>query len=130
MIAGQKDFRNCFSLKDPGAGVVGVFQQPLFVGLFDLGFRTPQHLGLQTNHRIQQDQGRRLSAAEDVISDRKLIVAVKGADAFIDPFIAAANQGQAPFLSKTPDQLLIQWPAPRSQQHHMGRTGGTLPEKI
>jgi len=78
-----------------GTGVLRVFQQPAAEGVLAGAVRTAQHPRQQPGHRIDQHHRRQFATGEDVIADGDLIIAERGPEALVHPFVAAADKDQA-----------------------------------
>ena len=113
VVAAHEDFRDGVAAEVGGAGVVGVVEQSscsvlgardsLNVGvdagvgwaeaLEFAGGQVAEDAGDEAHGGVEEDGGCEFTAGEDVVADGDFAVAVELVDAFVDAFVAAADEG-------------------------------------
>src|SRR3569833_589810 len=70
-----------------------------------------QDTGHEPHNRVDDHRGRQLAAAQNVVADGKLHVAVELVDALVDTLIASADQHDALKFSEFARYRLRKWPS-------------------
>jgi hypothetical protein len=122
VVPGEEDFRDFHPAKRRRTSIVGIIEQPLPEGVLAGRGLIPQRTGKEARGRLDDDQGRQLSAGEDVIADGDLLVHRTKADPLVDPFIPAAEEDNPPSFGRQPPGRLLGEPLPLGgEEDHPGR---------
>ena len=126
MVAAQQYRRRRQPRHHLGPGVMGTIQQPPEKRILHSGFIIAQCPRQAPGHCVYQYHGRKLSAAEYVISNGPLLVNFQFHDPFINAFIPACDQDERVPAGKVHHVPLPQLPPLGRQADHRGR-GQSLP---
>ena len=98
VVAVEEDFGDRQAAELAGAGVVGIFQAAVGPERFvDRALRVAQHPGHQPHDGVDDDHRRDLAAREHVVSDRERLGLEHLEDAFVEPFVTAAEEDDSWF---------------------------------
>ena len=72
MVAGEKNLRNFSIFPEIWLGVVGVLEEAVGKTLLRRTLQLPHHAGQEPDHGIEEDEGGRFAARENIVADRDL----------------------------------------------------------
>src|SRR5882762_4282039 len=118
VVPREQDLRHPQSAELGRAGVLRSFQQALAGEALGLcGKLVAQHTGDQPGHGVDDRQGRDLSAGEDEVAQRELLVH-PAQHPLVHPFVAPAHQDQRSVVRQLLRLALVESRALGGEKHH------------
>ena len=123
MIPAAQHVRHGQALQHLRARVVRIFQQPVGKTLVLAGLLLAHVARHETGHSLQHGQRSAFPAVEHGLAHADRLKREKIVQASVQPFIAAADEGDVLFLRQLPRQGLRKGTSPRRHEQHASRRG-------